>query len=96
MRFFGAIAGFLALIGLILWLFMGAHYLRTGHFSPHIWAGFTGAVFVAFGVISFITGLLADMLDRMRLGIEDILYQMRTKGFIGVRKAGREQDADGE
>ncbi len=71
MRFFGGMATVLALIGI--------HYLQTGQFSPHIWAGFTGASFVGLAVILFISGLLADMLDRIRMGVEDILYDMRTR-----------------
>jgi glycosyltransferase involved in cell wall biosynthesis len=79
MRFFGGMATVLALIGITLWTFLGSHYLQTGKFSPHIWAGFTGASFVGLAVILFITGLLADMLDRIRMGVEDILYDMRTR-----------------
>ncbi len=96
MRFFGTIATALICTGLVLWAFLGGHYLANGRFSPHIWAGFTGAVFVAFGVISLITGLLADMLDRIRMGVEDTLYDVRTRGSAPAGPAGeREPDADG-
>jgi len=43
------------LMGLALAIFLGIHYMRTGMFSPHKWAGFTSAFFF---IISFLNLLL--------------------------------------
>jgi glycosyltransferase involved in cell wall biosynthesis len=83
MRFFGTIATGLICPGLVLWGFLAGHYASHGRFSPHIWAGFTGAFLIAFGLVSLITGLLADMLDRIRLGVEEILLLHRSGGRDG-------------
>lgn len=87
MRFFGTIATGLICAGLLLWGFLAGHYLSYGRFSPHIWAGFAGAALIAFGIAAFVTGLLADMLDRIRMCVEDVLYNARTRGTNGDRHA---------
>ena len=79
MRFFGTIATALICIGVVFWGFLGGHYLLAHRFSPHIWSGFVGAVLVGFGLLALITGLLADMLDRIRMGTEELLREQRMK-----------------
>lgn len=60
------------LLGFLLW-----HRVRTGQFSPQIWAGFVGASLAALGILVLITGVLADMLKRLRLNQEAILYHAK-------------------
>jgi len=77
LRFFGWAGGALSTLGLAVGGFFIQHYLRTGKFHPHTWAGFVGAFFLMVGMLMIISGLLADMLDRIRLHQEEILYAVR-------------------
>ncbi len=68
--------GFLT-IGLSFLSVLGLHYLQTRAFSPHIWAGFVGGSFVFLGISTFVIGLIGDMLVRIRLNQENILYHLK-------------------
>ena len=74
---FFTLASVFFVIGLGHLVFLGLHYLDTGQFSPHIWAGFVGGSFSFLGVMTFVTGLVGDMLVRIRMNQENILYQMK-------------------
>ena len=76
-RFFFAIAVLFLIPGVALLSFLGLHYLETGDFSPHIWAGFVGGSFSFLGFTTLITGLVGDMLVRIRLNQESILYHLK-------------------
>jgi glycosyltransferase involved in cell wall biosynthesis len=78
---FFALASLFFLIGFGHLIFLGLHYLDTGAFSPHIWAGFVGGSFSFLGVMTFVTGLVGDMLVRIRMNQENILYQMKKSGL---------------
>jgi len=77
MILFGYIALGFFLLALILTVFLGLHYAYTGTFTPHKWAGFTAGLFFGLGSISFITGLLADMLGRVKREQGQILYILK-------------------
>jgi len=81
MRFFGRIALALALPGLALEAFLLVHYLRTGAFSPHKWAGFAGLGLVVLGLVFTLMGVIGDMLKRHRIYLEEILYHMRCESW---------------
>lgn len=61
--------------------FLVAHYLSTGAFSPHIWAGFVGGSLCFVGVMTVILGVIADMMMRMRLNQEQILYFLKSDHY---------------
>lgn len=77
MRLFGAISAVLFVLAALLIVFLGVHYARTGAFSPHKWAGFTAGYLLATSFMTLVTGLIADMLARVRLNQERMLYQMK-------------------
>jgi glycosyltransferase involved in cell wall biosynthesis len=77
-RFFASIAVVCLTAGFLLLGFLGVHYFRTGAFSPHIWAGFVGGSFCFLGFTTLVTGLLGDMLVRMRMNQEEILYRLKS------------------
>lgn len=79
LRFFGAIALLLMLPAAGLGLFLLWHYVTTGSFSPHKWAGFTGAALLVLGLLMVHVGLIGDMLNRHRVYLEEILYRQRTE-----------------
>ncbi|MEX2015865.1 MAG: glycosyltransferase family 2 protein [Candidatus Hydrogenedentales bacterium] len=77
MHLFGGIAAMLFLLSLALGAFFIGHYFVRGTFSPHIWAGMTSGALLGLGTLSFITGLVADMLARMRVNQERMLYLLK-------------------
>ncbi len=79
LRFFGAVAGMLLLPAAALGVFLLAHYLESGSFSPHKWAGFTGAALAVLGVLMLFMGLIGDMLARHRIYLEELLYDRRAE-----------------
>ena len=92
--FFAAIAAVFfagggALLGFLLW-----HYLETGAFSPHIWAGFVGGSLSFVGVITLVIGFLGDMLVRIRMNQERLLYLLKRSRF--GQGAGELDEADRE
>ncbi|MCP4625696.1 MAG: hypothetical protein GY850_19585, partial [bacterium] len=74
MTFFGtlSLSSFCMAAGLGLFFFL--HYFLTGRFSPHLWAGFSSGFLIMMGFVLFTTGLLADMLDRIRKNQDEIIY----------------------
>lgn len=77
LRFFGTLAlGWLtAAAG--LGGFFALHYVRTGQFWPHTWAGVSaGACFGLAGLMLHL-GIIGDMLSRHRIYLEELLYRLR-------------------
>jgi glycosyltransferase involved in cell wall biosynthesis len=81
LRFFGFISLPFFIIGMLLIMFLLLHYLSAGQFSPHKWAAFSGITSIILGLIFFILGLVADMLDRVRLNQEELLYYKRKEEY---------------
>ena len=81
MTFFSAVAALFFFVAMAHGLFFVGHYLATGVFWPHKWAGMVAAFFAAMAVIALVTGLLADMLDRIRRNQEELLYLARCRSY---------------
>jgi len=79
MHIFGAVAVLVWLCAAILLGFLSVHYLRTGAFTPYKSVGFVGGFLLAVGLLVFTTGLVADMLARIRINQERILYLLRRR-----------------
>ncbi len=73
-RFFATLAVLFLALGFSLLAFLLSHYFQTGAFSPHIWAGFVGGSFSFLGIITLVIGFVGDILVRIRLNQEEILY----------------------
>ncbi len=78
-RMFASISLILLIAGLAPAIFLLVHYIRTGTFSPHKWAGFTAGFLLILSAISFVLGFILDMFARMRLNQEEILFHLRSK-----------------
>jgi len=78
--FFGVIA--LALLGCaaVLGGFFLVHYLRTGMFWPHTWAGVSAGACIGLAALMIHLGLIGDMLNRHRIYLEELLYRQRDRG----------------
>lgn len=76
-RLFGFMSFVLFLLGLGFSIFLGQHYLRTGFFTPHKWAGFVAGFFFVVSLLFLLIGFVLDMFARMRRNQEEILFQLK-------------------
>ena len=51
--------------------------VTSGGFSPHKWAGFAGAGFLAAAGVSWMVGIVAEMLVRIRTAADESLFRVR-------------------
>ncbi|MFQ5589857.1 MAG: glycosyltransferase family 2 protein [Phycisphaerae bacterium] len=79
LRFFGAMALMLIVPAFLSGLFLLWHYLTTGGFSPHKWAGFAAGALLALGLMMLHMGMIGDMLARHRIYLEELLYHRRAE-----------------
>jgi len=91
-RFFFGLASLPLGLGLVLAIFLSWHYLGTGNFSPHKWAGFMSGFFLLLGMILGVVGIVSDMFTRHRLYLEEILYHQR---LSELRRRAESQKKDG-
>ncbi len=81
LKFFGYISFLLFFVSLVLGVLFFNHYIQTGKFTQYLWAGFSSGFLLLFGLLFFVTGLLADMLDRVRQNQDKLLYLEKKKIF---------------
>lgn len=94
LAFFTVIAMIFAGMALLPLGFLGHHYWTTGGFSPHIWAGFVGGSFAFLAIITLVLGIVADMLVRIRLNQEEILYRMKKEHWQTIQQRQRSDRAE--
>lgn len=83
--FFGTIALFFLTVGAGLLGFLFWHYVGSGAFTPHIWAGFVGASFAFLGILTLVIAIVADMLVHMRMNQEQLLYLAKLQRWESIR-----------
>jgi glycosyltransferase involved in cell wall biosynthesis len=76
-RLFGFISLMAFLLGMGFAVFLGLHYLKTGFFTPHKWAGFIAGFFFVVSLLLLLLGFVLDMFARMRRNQEEILFQLK-------------------
>jgi glycosyltransferase involved in cell wall biosynthesis len=81
LHFFGSIALALLACATVLGGFFVAHYLRTGQFRPHTWAGVGAGACIGLAALTIHIGLVGDMLNRHRIYLEELLYRQRDSGW---------------
>ncbi|MEE2787736.1 MAG: glycosyltransferase family 2 protein [Myxococcota bacterium] len=74
---FNSVAGFLAVVGLMLATFFFWHRFNAGTFQPNIWAGFMSAYLLGLAAITFGLGQVALMVGRLRAVQDKQLYLLR-------------------
>lgn len=74
---FGLFAATAFVAAIVLGSFLLYHYSTVGGLSPHKWAGFTAAFLAGIGVLVLVTGMVADMLTRIRVNQERILFLLK-------------------
>ncbi len=78
---FGSIGAILSLFSFFGFAFIAIRYGLTGHFSPYKWVAMTSGFLAAIGLLVFVTSLIADMLARIRLNQERILYMLKKQSI---------------
>lgn len=76
-RVFGTIGTIFVIIGIGFELFLLGHYAFTGSFSPYKSTGFIGLGFIVFGLLVLLMALIADMLNRLRMNQDRLLYEIK-------------------
>ena len=85
MGVFGRISAAFMILAMACGGFVLCHYIRTGAFSPYIFVAFIsgGLAFVA--MICYITALLADMINRIRILQDEQLFLLRKQEYDNTR-----------
>lgn len=81
MLFFGWMGGVCIGVGIVLEIGLGIYFLIEGEFTPYKFVGFTGFGFLVFGLLLLIVGLVADMLNRIRMNQEKIIYELKKERY---------------
>ncbi len=77
LRFFGLLSAACFIGALCFFAFLMYIRLETGRFTPHKWSGFVSLALTATGTALFLVGLVAEMLDRMRVAQHELLFRLR-------------------
>lgn len=78
LRFFGGLSAALLFLAAGLGTFLLIHFLKTGGFTPHKWAGFGAIVLAGLAILMLHTAMIGDMLNRHRIYLEELLYRQRS------------------
>jgi glycosyltransferase involved in cell wall biosynthesis len=81
MHFFGLLSCVFLVPGIALGAFLLVHRFRSGVFTPHIWAGFVGGALVFLGLLTLVVAMLGEMLKRIRLNQERMLYLQKNDQY---------------
>jgi len=76
-RVFGSFGSLCMIIGIGFELFLMTHYVLTSSFSPYKATGFIGLGFIIFGLLILVIALIADMLNRLRVNQDKLLYEIK-------------------
>ncbi|MCP4140682.1 MAG: glycosyltransferase family 2 protein [Chloroflexi bacterium] len=76
-RVFGTLGCVFFLIGCAFEVFLLAHYIFVGSFTPYKATGFIGLAFLILAMFIFLLALIADMLLRMRILQDRQLYELK-------------------
>jgi len=77
LKVFGGMGIFLFVVGCVLDVGLLVYFLYAGTFSPYKIVGFAGGFLNIVGIMIFFIGLVADMLFRIRMNQEEILYRLK-------------------
>jgi glycosyltransferase involved in cell wall biosynthesis len=80
LRFFGAIGGFLILLGLGFGIRVLVHFADTGMVTPYLPSAVLASLLMTIGLGTTALGLFVHMLNSQRRLTEEILYRLRKNG----------------
>lgn len=77
MRVFGTAGAVFIGIGAMFEIFLFVYYAVAGSFTPYKAAGFIGLGFILFGMLVLLIALVSDMLNRLRINMDQQLYETK-------------------
>ncbi len=92
--FFGGLGLWVLGSGIALGLFVFGHWLATGHTSPYRSVLLGSGLGILVGCLMLFAALIADMLNRVRLTQEELLYLERRRLFGAGRGGADAQSGD--
>jgi glycosyltransferase involved in cell wall biosynthesis len=75
--FFSYIALFFFIISVFFGTILLYTYASIGTFHPNVWSGFVGGIFLFISITFFIVGISANLIRRIRINQEKILYLLK-------------------
>ena len=78
---FGVFGGAMVVIGIGLELFLLGYYVIYAKFTPYKSVGFIGLGFVIFGMLVLLIALISNILNRMRVNQDQILYELKKNRY---------------
>jgi len=77
LSFFSCFAIFFFLLSVFFGSILLWTFFTRGTFSPNIWSGFVGGTFLFIAIIFLVVGLSTDIINRIRINQENILYYLK-------------------
>jgi len=77
LSFFSSVAIFFFLLSVFFGSILLWTFFTRGTFSPNIWSGFVGGTFLFIAIIFLVVGLSTDIINRIRINQENILYYLK-------------------
>jgi glycosyltransferase involved in cell wall biosynthesis len=77
LKFFGMLSVIAFLISVCFFGFLMSVKISTGMFTPHKWSGVVGLLFLIGAFSLFFIGMVADMLDRIRVAQDETLFRVK-------------------
>ena len=75
--FFSYISLFFFIISIFFGSILLHTYITLGSFHPNVWSGFVRGTFLFIAITFFIVGISADIIKRIRVNQEEILYLLK-------------------
>jgi len=82
LKLMSIISYFFLLIGCVVGGFFMIHYINTGGFRPHTWAGFVSGASFAVALLLIFVGIFLETIGRMRMNQERLLYYSRKRFYL--------------
>lgn len=77
MRVFGTIGSIFVGFGALCVIALFIYYFISGNFTPYKAVGFIGLGFTLFGMMIWLVALVSDLLNRMRINMDQQLYETK-------------------
>ncbi|MDA3799636.1 MAG: glycosyltransferase family 2 protein [Kiritimatiellae bacterium] len=77
LKFFGILSFISFVLAVGFFSFLMFVKVTTGMFTPHKWSGVTGLLFLIGAFSLFFIGMVADMLDRIRVAQDETLFRVK-------------------
>jgi len=87
LKFFGMLSLSSLLFSICFFGFLMSVKINTGMFTPHKWSGVVGLLFLVGAFSLFFIGMVADMLDRIRVAQDETLFRVKKIEYFLNKKS---------